>query len=204
VTLDALRPVADRALGPFVRLAHRLGIGPNTVSLAALGLAVLASGTFVRGGLWYLPGAALVLSNGWLDLLDGALARERGADSARGDLLDHALDRYADVALVAGLAAGTDRYALGFAAVTGVLLTSYLGTQAQAVGAGRTYAGAVGRADRLALIAVVAAAAGIASAVGADATALGLGPVGWLLVALAVAGHLTALQRLAGAWRALD
>ena len=31
--------------------------------------------------------------------------------------------------------AGIDAYALGFAAVTGVLMTSYLGTQIQAVGA---------------------------------------------------------------------
>jgi archaetidylinositol phosphate synthase len=73
-----------------------------------------------------------------------------------GDLLDHVLDRYADVLVVAGLTVGVGRYALWFAAVTGVLLMSYLGTQIQAVGLGRAYGGALGRADRLALVGLVA------------------------------------------------
>jgi archaetidylinositol phosphate synthase len=204
VTLDALRPAADRAVAPFVRAADRLGIGSNAVSVVGFGLAVAAAGVFAAtgrgvGDVWLVPGAALLLASGWLDVLDGALAREQGTDSRRGDLLDHVLDRYADVAVVTGLAVATGRYGLGLAAVTGVLLTSYLGTQAQAVGVGRVYAGAIGRADRLALVTIAAVVAAAT-----DATLAGLGALSLVLVVLAVAGHLTALQRFAGAWRALD
>jgi len=139
-----------------------------------------------------------VALNGWFDVVDGELARATGGGSPAGDLLDHVLDRYADIVIVAGLAAGLQRYALGFAAVTGVVMTSYLGTQAQAVGLDRVYGGLVGRADRLALVIVV----GIVAAFVTTPVA-GLTVVGWLLVCFAVVGHVTALQRFYYAYRAL-
>jgi archaetidylinositol phosphate synthase len=201
MTLDQLRPVADRMLEPFVDLSTRLGLTPDAVSVVAFLLAAGAGGSFYLGGtapVWYLAGAVLVFLNGWLDLLDGALARELGTDSKAGDLLDHVLDRYADIVVIAGLAAGIGRYALGLAAVTGVLMTSYLGTQAQAVNLDRVYGGLLGRADRLALMGVT----GVLAAFVPTAFA-GLTLVGWLLVVFAVIGHLTALQRFYYAWRAL-
>jgi len=193
MTLTSLRPLAERLLGPFVSGAKRLGLTPDSVSVLALVTAGAAGGTFVLAGeqpVLYLLGALLVLANGLLDLLDGALARELNVQSEAGDLLDHVLDRYADILIVAGLAAGIEEYALGFAAVTGVLMTSYLGTQAQAVGLDRVYGGLLGRADRLALTGVTATVAAVTSA-----TLLGLTVVGWLLVVFAAVGHLTALQR---------
>ncbi|WP_227354354.1 CDP-alcohol phosphatidyltransferase family protein [Haladaptatus salinisoli] len=200
MTLDQLRPVANRALRPFVSASVRLGLTPDAVSVVAFALAGGAGWAFYLGAearLWYLVGAVLVFLNGWLDLLDGALARELGTDSAAGDLLDHVLDRYADIVLIVGLAAGLGRYALGLAAVTGVLMTSYLGTQAQAVGLDRVYGGLLGRADRLALIGVVTGLAAFAESVGGY-------PLAALLLALfAVVGHVTALQRFYHSWRAL-
>jgi len=193
MTLDGLRPLAERLLEPFVAGAKRVGLTPDGVSVLAFLAAAGAAASFYAASdlrVLYLLGAFLVLCNGVLDLLDGALARELGTDSSAGDLLDHVLDRYADVLIIAGLAAGVDRYALGFLAVTGVLLTSYLGTQAQAVGLDRVYGGLLGRADRLALTGVVATLAAFSGA-----TIFGLTAVGWLLAVFAGVGHLTALQR---------
>jgi archaetidylinositol phosphate synthase len=196
MTLDQLRPVANRLLEPFVVGANRLGLTPNGVSVVAFLFAVAAGASFVVATpVTYVAGAVFVFVNGWLDLLDGQLARRQGVDSKAGDLLDHVLDRYADVVVIAGLAAGIEQYALGLAAVTGVLMTSYLGTQIQAVGLGREYGGLVGRADRLALVGVT----GVVAAVVGDPVA-GLRPAGWLLAFFAVVGHLTALQRFWGAW----
>jgi archaetidylinositol phosphate synthase len=197
MTLDRLRPLATRALGPFVSAADAVGLTPNGVSVVAFVAAVAAGGAFlVASPLAYALGAVLVFLNGWLDLVDGALAREQGVASDAGDFLDHVLDRYADIVIIAGLAAGIGRYGLGFAAVTGVVMTSYLGTQIQAVGLGRAYGGLVGRADRLALIGVAA----VVAAVTRTAVVAGLSVVGLLLVFFAVVGHLTALQRFWGAW----
>jgi archaetidylinositol phosphate synthase len=197
MTLDQYRSVADRMLAPFVTISDRIGLTPDGVSVIAFGFAVAAGVAFYLGQpLWYVAGAVFVFLNGWLDLLDGALAREQGVDSKGGDLLDHVLDRYADIVVIAGLAAGVGRYALGLAAVTGVLMTSYLGTQIQAVGLGRQYGGLLGRADRLALIGLV----GVLAAVVPGPLVAGAGVVAGLLGLFAVVGHVTALQRFWGAW----
>ncbi|REA05111.1 CDP-alcohol phosphatidyltransferase family protein [Haloferax sp. Atlit-6N] len=196
MTLDQYRDTADKLLAPFVSVADAAGLSPNGVSVVAFGFAVAAGVAFgLADPLWYGLGAVFVFCNGWLDLVDGALAREQGVSSKAGDLLDHVLDRYADIVVLVGLAAGIDSFALGLAAVTGVLMTSYLGTQIQAVGLGRAYGGLVGRADRLALMGLV----GLASAV-YTGTLGGFTLVGWLLVFFAVVGHLTAAQRFWGAW----
>lgn len=202
MTLDQLRPLANRMLDPFVGLSVKFGLTPNAVSVLAFGFAGGAAAAFYLGGsnpTWYLAGAVLVFLNGWMDLLDGALARELEVSSRAGDLLDHVIDRYADIVIIAGLAAGVEQYALGLLAVTGVLMTSYLGTQAQAVGLDRVYGGLLGRADRLALVGFV----GVLATVFSNAVA-GLTIVGWLLVLFAVVGHLTAVQRFYHAWHALS
>jgi len=98
--------------------------------------------------------------------------------------------------VIAGFTVGIESYALGFAAVTGVLMTSYMGTQIQAVGIGRGYGGLLGRADRLALMGIV----GVVAAVYSAPIVAGLNVVGLLLALFAAVGHLTAVQRFLGAW----
>ena len=129
-------------------------------------------------------------------MMDGAVAREMKIQSLRGDFLDHAVDRYADIFIICGLfAGGLVPWPVGVFALTGVLMSSYLGTQAQAVGVGRFYGGMLGRADRLVLIMVV----GIIGLV-YPITFYGLTWLGWLMVLFGVFGHLTAFQRFAHVW----
>jgi archaetidylinositol phosphate synthase len=209
MTLDKLRPLADRLLDPSVNAADRIGLTPNGISVIAFAFAVGAGAAYTLAGdvstmagptpILYLVGAVFVLLNGWMDLLDGALARRQGTDSKAGDLLDHVLDRYADIVIIAGLAGGTGEYLLGFLAITGVLMTSYLGTQAQAVGLDRVYGGLVGRADRLAIIGLVTVVAAFY-----PSELYGLSLAGWLLVFFALVGHLTALQRFYHSMTALE
>jgi archaetidylinositol phosphate synthase len=204
MTLDQFRGLADRLLDPFVGAADSLGLTPDGVSVIAFGFAVAAGAAFALAApLWYALGAVFVFCNGWLDLLDGALARRQDVAGDGGDLLDHVLDRYADIAVIVGLAVGVaDRggLALGLAAVTGVLMTSYLGTQIQAVGLGRQYGGLLGRADRLALIGLAGFLAAFVPSPLVSVAGFDLGVVGLLLVLFAVVGHFTALQRFWGAW----
>lgn len=201
MTLDQYRDVADRLVEPWVRLFDRLGLSPNGVSIVAFVLAVLAGACFWVAGdrpIFYVVGSFCVTYNGWLDVVDGALAREQDVDSKAGDVLDHVLDRYADIAIIVGLAMGIDQVGIGLAAITGVLMTSYLGTQTQAVGLDRTYAGLLGRADRLFLVGVLVLPEAVF-----EPEVFDLGIVGWLLVGFAVVGHYTAIQRFRAAWSTL-
>ncbi len=148
-------------VAPYVaRLARPfLGWSPDRLTGLALACAVAAAGlaALVRWTtpLLFLPVAALIFLAGVFDVLDGAVARATRRTSARGDFLDHVVDRYADVAIVLGIAAsGFANPILALLALASLLLTSYMGTQAQAVGVGRSYSGLLTRADRLVVLAL--------------------------------------------------
>ncbi|MFZ0891143.1 MAG: CDP-alcohol phosphatidyltransferase family protein [Thermoplasmata archaeon] len=127
---------------------------PDRISMLALALsvaaAVLAAVVRWTTPLLFLPVSLLIFAGGVFDVVDGEVARRTNRTSARGDFLDHVFDRYADVAVVLGIAiSGYANPILALLALVSLLLTSYMGTQAQAVGVGRIYAGLLSRADRL-------------------------------------------------------
>ena len=149
----------DRTAERRARLARRfIGFRPSTLTGLALALALAATAleVLVRWStpILFLPAGVLIFLSGVFDVLDGEVARLTGSASPRGDLLDHVVDRYADLLLLLGLAAsGFVHPVLALLALVSLLLTSYMGTQAQAVGAGRAYGGLLTRADRLVLLA---------------------------------------------------
>ena len=154
---DDYRDFGTKILNP---LAKRMPIGPMGISFLSLLTAIGAGYSFYMADLentnWLLIGALMVFLTAVLDALDGMVARIRAISSRRGDLLDHTLDRVADIIIVGGIALGPlVEITVGFAAIIGILMLSYMGTQAQAVGARREYAGLLGRADRLVVLVMV-------------------------------------------------
>ncbi len=152
---DRFRPRIAQLARPF------LSWQPNALSgvalAAAVAAALLAAGTRWLGPLLFLAVSGLILVSGLFDIVDGEVARTTGRASVKGDFLDHLFDRYADIALVLGFAAsGFADPVLALLALASLLLTSYVGTQAQAVGEGRLYAGLLSRADRLLVLAAAA------------------------------------------------
>jgi archaetidylinositol phosphate synthase len=146
-------PYVARMARPFLRWS------PNGLSGVAMGLAAASALTAVlvrwTTPLLFLPVALLIFLAGVFDVLDGEVARATGRSSRRGDFLDHTLDRYADLVIVLGIAvSGYANPILALLALVSLLLTSYMGTQAQAVGLGRLYGGLLSRADRLVVLAV--------------------------------------------------
>lgn len=205
MVLDKQRHRLDWWLVPLAKAFRH--VNPNVFTWIALAAAIGAGIAFWQSGpmepLWLLGlGAGLVITNGVLDVLDGKVAKMTGKDSPRGDYLDHAVDRFSDVAFIAGIAlSGWARVEVGLAAIVFTLLTSYLGTQAQAVGIGRNYGGLLGRADRLMLLMVLP---WVQYTLAATGTAL---PTLWLqyspslldtmLLYFAVMGLVTTVQRFA-------
>ena len=155
---DDYRDLGTKILMP---LANIIPLGPMGISLLSLITALTAGYSFYVGDLdsnksWLLLGTLMVFLTAVFDALDGIVARERNLSSKRGDLVDHTLDRVADIIIVGGIALGPlVDITVGFSAIIGILMLSYMGTQAQAVGAGREYAGLLGRADRLVVLAII-------------------------------------------------
>ena len=200
MVLDRTRKQADPLLNWF---AKRLSfLNPNTLTWLALVCSIAAGVLFFVSnpsnevGSYYLLLAALfVLLNGLFDAIDGKVAKLTHKETAKGDFLDHALDRYADVFMVGGLALSVwCRPGIGLLAIVGVLLTSYMGTQAQAIGHTRDYSGLLGRADRLALLMVFPVIQHVMLPLSLQLP-WGTTILEWVLIYFAVVGNITALQR---------
>lgn len=205
MVLERYRAGWESSLTPFARVAGRVGLTPNMVTVISLVFAVFAAVSFAladeaRMFLLFI-GAVCVSLNAILDGLDGRLARIMGTESRRGDYLDHVIDRYADVLILAGLALSPlADIRWGLLAIIGTFLTSYMGTQAQALGLGRNYGGMLGRADRLVLLIATPVLTYAAFLLGLD---LPFSLLTAMLVWFAIAGNITALQRFWHGWKEL-
>lgn len=209
VVLDKRRNEVNFILEP---VAQRMKfLTPNSISLMALVLAFLSGLMLYLSYDFYwllIPAAIVVLVSGFFDALDGKVARIRGEESTRGDFLDHVFDRYADIFMIGGVAvSGWCNPYVGMMALIGVLLTSYMGTQAQAIGAGRLYAGLLGRADRVVLLTLAPIHQAILMMLGygtLDVFGYPLSVIEVFMWWFAIIGNLTAVQRAWGIWRSFD
>jgi archaetidylinositol phosphate synthase len=206
MVLDRHRGVLDPILNPWTHVLRN--VNPNLITWISFPFAVAAGLFFYFSDptqapqRFYIVAAAFcVMINGILDLLDGRVARAANKQSRLGDFLDHTLDRFADVAILTGLALspwGASR--VGLVAIVAVLLTSYIGTQAQAVGHGRIYGGMLVRADRMVLLMGLPLIDAYLAHAGITLSFLSFLPgtqytLGILLYYVAIAGTITALQR---------
>ncbi len=200
MVLDKHRNIVEPVLSPIAN--HLKTINPDVFTWVSLLFAVLAGVFFylsdpsIERTTYYLFIASLfVFLNGLFDALDGKIAKLANKVSKRGDFLDHAIDRYADVFIIGGLAISAwTRPLIGLLALVGVLLTSYMGTQAQAIGHKRDYSGFLGRADRLFLLMIFPIIQYIFIQMNItfpwNTTLLE-----WVLIYFAVMGNITAIQR---------
>jgi archaetidylinositol phosphate synthase len=210
LVLDSFRKKGDWFLDPLAnRMKH---VNPNTLSWIAFVCAVFAGFFFWLGGMWGLLFAlAFLCLNALFDALDGKIAKIAGKASKKGDFLDHVLDRYADIFIVAGIVfAGIPNRlhssVIAFIALLGILMTSYLGTQAQAVGAGRDYGGLIGRADRLVILMLFTLVQVIIFPLGLwgfDVFGYSITLIDIAMIIIAVGGHATAIQRAVRTWKRL-
>ncbi|HSA48554.1 MAG TPA: CDP-alcohol phosphatidyltransferase family protein [Yinghuangia sp.] len=154
------RPEGSRVVLGWLALMRALAgatwmrsVPPNAVTMAALGMAVVAVVPAAAGGRWALAAAGLVLVAGVLDGLDGAVARRQGRAGPRGAVLDAMADRCTDVLLVMvlWLLGAWPRWCV--AVVVLVLLHEYLRARANA--AGMAGVGAITVAERPTRVVVV-------------------------------------------------
>ena len=132
---DVLRVRFKNVLDPIGRFLNRLGITPNTLTLAGLvgnfiGALCLAQGKFITGGIiLFLMGP-----------LDGTMARLRGEPSAWGAFVDSVTDRFSELFIYAGLiyfylnTTNTLMVFTAFAALGGSVMVSYVRARAQSLG----------------------------------------------------------------------
>lgn len=201
MVLDSYRGTADKFLIPLSNPFMKTN--PNTISLFSLVFAGLTGLFFFLGGYLVLASFVTLVLSALFDAIDGKVARLRNMSSRRGDLLDHVLDRYSDILIMLGFIFSVHAQVwVGLLAVIGVLLTSYLGVQSQALGLKRNYSGILGRADRLVFMLIFIL---LQFFISYHAVVYGvlITPMNILLIWFAIAGNVTAVMRFRDTYSAL-
>jgi len=188
--LGSFKSGARAAFDPLGRALVRAGVSPDAVTLLGTAGVVAASlGLVTQGRL--LAATIVITVCCLLDVLDGSMARARGAPSRFGALLDSTMDRIADGALFGSLAYWflvTDQRLLGGVALlclVGGQLVSYVKARAEGLGF-RCDIGIAERMERLILV-------GVGGLLYGFGLTWGLAAIVWILAVLTV---VTVVQRI--------
>jgi CDP-diacylglycerol---glycerol-3-phosphate 3-phosphatidyltransferase len=122
-------------LTPAAKFLVALGATPNQVSWISLGFGILAGVCLATGHFGY--GAICATVSGFFDSLDGMVARLAGSASDAGEVLDAAVDRYAEFFFLSGLIVyyreSPMLQALALLALLGSFMISYSTAKAEAL-----------------------------------------------------------------------
>ena len=122
-------------LAPVATLLVSIRVTPNHVSLASLGFGLLAGVCLAMGHFGF--GAICAIISGLLDSVDGMVARISGLASDAGEVLDAAVDRYAEFFFLSGLIiyyrAIPVLQVVALLALLGSFMVSYSTTKAEAL-----------------------------------------------------------------------
>lgn len=191
--MNKLRIKIESRVNYVAQLIAKTRMSPNTLTL--LSLVVVVAGlpmvVITRRGLVL---AAVVILSGFLDVLDGAVARVLKASTARGALLDSLIDRvcealYAVYALILGLDPLVVTVFLFLS-----LITSYLRSRGESLGVSLMGVGLMERAERLIGLVITAIVLEVFSHAAANA----------VLLILACLVGVTVIQRTVYIWRNLQ
>lgn len=188
--LTRLKRQLQSFLAAEARLFHKVGMTPNKISGLGILFAFLA-GCFYwlskEHSFFLLVAPALFLFSGFLDAIDGVVARLYGESTVVGGFLDSLLDRYSDAFIfIALITSGLSDIFWGTVALVGSLLVSYARARAEASGTKMETVGIAERAERILIISI-------------SSFVVFLWPwsdaINWATLILAVLTNLTVLQR---------
>ena len=160
------RAAYTKLSGPVARAALRTGLTPDSITiLGTAGSVVAALTLYPIGQLWW--GSVAVCFFVLADMLDGAMARERGGGTRFGAVLDATCDRLSDGAIFGGLvwwaAFGAHNTALvvaGLICLVTSQVISYITARAEASGL-RGDGGIIERPERLVIVLTGAGLSGL-------------------------------------------
>lgn len=128
--LESLRPLLTRILNP---IAKNFNINPNIITIISPFVAILAAYGFAKNSL--ILGMLAILASGFLDVMDGAVARLHGRSSKFGAFLDSTMDRFADAIIYIGIIfGGYCDWFTGVLAIHSAICVSYVRARAESQG----------------------------------------------------------------------
>ena len=183
--LGRFREKYQAAMQPLGKALGHIGASPNLMTTFSL----LISGAAAMAYALRLPllGALGLVGSGFVDMLDGAVARATGKATRFGAVYDHVLDRYAEFAILVGIGfGGLVDWVWVIFCLFGMVMASFVRAKAESVGGMRSCSvGIAERQEKLILLLLGSILQGLFS------SAL-LGAV----ILVGVLSHVTVVQRL--------
>jgi archaetidylinositol phosphate synthase len=157
--LTKLKKRIQEMLGAEANIAHKLGFTPNEISIVGFILSLVSAVAYavspVHQAVCLGLAVVFMLASGFCDTMDGIVARTFNQASAFGAFFDSVLDRYADVAIYAGIiVGGLCDSVWGLAALAGSVLVSYTRARAEGMGVKMESVGFAERAERMLILGV--------------------------------------------------
>ncbi len=185
--LARIRQSYEHVTLPLGHLCARIGLTADMLTYLSLALSVFAGYLIAYARFWW--GVAAILMVGLADMLDGATARATGTASQYGTVLDHVTDRYAEFFILGGvMLSGIVAPAWVLFALFGMVMASYVRARAESTGKlASCNVGFAGRQEKLALL---------IGGLLAQPVLPQLRVLEWAVIAVGVASHITAVQRM--------
>ena len=147
----------------FERIASRVveflsdrGISPMSLTISAFAATIISSILYLYASsnrLLYLPAAITLALSGFLDAVDGAVARRMDGTSRLGAFLDSVFDKLGECfILVAIICSGAVNVLWGSIALASSILVSYVRHRAEPLGVNLKGVGVGERAERMILL----------------------------------------------------
>lgn len=160
-------------------------VTPDALTYAAVVASCGAAGAIVAGAVFGLPllwllVAPLGFARLALNALDGSIARRTEQTSPFGAALNEVCDRLSDIVVIVATVAVAPM-ALTLTAAVLTLLVAVAGMSGLGAGGRRSYAGPMGKADRVAVLAVGGVIAALTASSTAFTVALGVVSTGCLV-----------------------
>ena len=128
-----LRDSYEKATRPVGLLLARTRLSPNVFTVLSVLVAVVSGYQYSVGRV--VEGSLLLLLSGFVDMLDGGVARATGRVTRFGAVFDHVLDRYAEFFMLFGMMySGMVNWTVGLFALFGMLMASFTRAKAESVG----------------------------------------------------------------------
>lgn len=192
--LTKLKKKVQQLLSTEAKIAYRMGLTPNAISIIGIILSILAAIAYtfaLNQPPLLLLAVFLLMASGYCDTLDGIIARTYQQATPFGGFFDSLLDRYADAIVYSGIIIGALCDVMwGLAALAGSLLVSYSRARAEAAGIKMESVGLAERAERMLILAVVSIIA-----------FFWLPALNWGVIILAILANFTVLQRALHVYR---
>lgn len=136
---EELKKTGRNLLSPVVKMAIKLNLSPNTVTLVGLIITLLAS-YFYAKGYFRIAGLILLLA-GLCDAIDGEVARKANKVSKFGAFFDSTIDRFEEFFVFGGILFYYSMVRqdillsiLVYLILLGSIMTSYIRARAEGIG----------------------------------------------------------------------